>query len=312
MTTYSHVGPISSNTVPGYIQWITEYDNLMVNSGFARSADSGQLNISAISTLPAANNYSGYKIYYLNDSLHSVRPIYLKIEFGMAGTDRSLIRITFGFATNGTGDIVGTSLSWAVASGSVTTGTGNLTSLASTGEGYGWAVFKYGNFSTVFNNFSITRSATATGIPTAEAIGINLLHNYSTNTAHYFNVSFDNPTPSFTPSTQASFFGGSTGALLSNGDTQYCRTYIACPQVKTNPFIIIGHSTNNQFGATFSISPINGMPPKTYISVDAALGQSYSSITSGAYNGYISAWPGGSQTVSGVNNARNVPLLVWE
>lgn len=94
------------------------HDNL-IDAGCVQTSDTGQMDISAVATLPEDGRSAGYRIYEINDALSATHPIYIKLSFGCgseglfsgnSGYARSrTIRIeeTFSTATNGAGSLTG-------------------------------------------------------------------------------------------------------------------------------------------------------------------------------------------------------------
>lgn len=75
--------------------------------GFVQTADSGQYDIAAAS-LPSAATYGGFRIYKMNDALGTASPVYIKLEFYLAGSAGSIEgHVTVGFATDGAGTLTG-------------------------------------------------------------------------------------------------------------------------------------------------------------------------------------------------------------
>ena len=306
MTTATTIGIVSNASDADFRNWTSEYNTLLTTTGFAQSSDTGQINFTTV-TRPATNTYAGYGMYYLNDSLHSTRPIYLKVEYGFAGSTSSpQLRYTIGFQTDGTGGFIGT-----VAGPYVTNSAGatnqvlTFPSYAAGGEGYGWIVFKGGaaNGGSTYGwgSFAITRSCSINGTPTDEAIGFNMLTaGGQTNNAYYSNIIFaGRATPLIVNNTvQGSIIGGVTDPQLSGADIQYWRTYMATPRVRTNPFIVLTHNSYNSAGSIKNLAPISGAPARNYISMDYFLGQG-------------NCWSGMLQN-STTNSARNCPMLIWE
>ncbi len=294
------------NTVAGFKLWVTEYMTLLTSTGFALSTDTGQLDIDAVVAVPSVAAYAGYKMVYLNDSLHSSRPVYLKLEFG-TGSSGSIprIRLTVGFGTDGAGNFTTSTLGPLVLGPGTAPVTGTLNSYAAGGEGYGWIAFKTllnaGNTYT-FAPIAVTRSCSITGTPTDEAIGINTVtEGQLTNNSQYYNILFaGRVTPLISAATyQAVLTGGITDPQLSGADIQYWRTYMNTPRMRTNPFIVLSHSQYNGLGAIKNLAPISGAPARNYISMDFVFGQG-----NGAWAGTIA----GSQPA----NPRNCPMLIWE
>lgn len=91
----------------------------MVLAGLVQTLDSGQLDINAVSALPADTDpHIGYRMYRFNDPMQSQYPILIKLEFGCgpeslnptAANIRGRvpnIKITVGTNTDGIGNFVG-------------------------------------------------------------------------------------------------------------------------------------------------------------------------------------------------------------
>ncbi len=109
MTTYENVAARQRLGVTDTIfqNYVTDMHTLFTSSGWAVASDTGQLD-EATATMPAISTYAAPRLYYLDDSLHSTYPIYMKIEYG-AGTTQtwSLTRVSFGVATTGAGSLTG-------------------------------------------------------------------------------------------------------------------------------------------------------------------------------------------------------------
>lgn len=89
--------------------WSTKMHGLIVNAGWVQTADTGQVNV-ATAALPAANAYSGYRVYALADASQAAAPIFCKVEFGNgATTGRPQLRVAFGTGSSGAGALTNTS-----------------------------------------------------------------------------------------------------------------------------------------------------------------------------------------------------------
>lgn len=109
MTTYSNPSARQRLGVTDTIfqNYVTDMHTLFTSSGWAVASDTGQLNEATV-TMPALYTYAVPRMYYLNDSLHSTYPIYLKVEYGAGSTQTwNAVRVTVGGATNGAGSIAG-------------------------------------------------------------------------------------------------------------------------------------------------------------------------------------------------------------
>jgi hypothetical protein len=88
--------------------WCQEIDTALKASGFlVAAADTGQIDLTT-AVRGAINTYSGYKIYRANDVLQATKPMFLKVEYGVAGAiTRPLLRFQMSTATNGAGALSG-------------------------------------------------------------------------------------------------------------------------------------------------------------------------------------------------------------
>lgn len=90
------------------------HDNLLL-AGLVQTDDTGQLDIDAVSVLPADNTYAGYRMYRFNDPLQATYPILIRLDFGCgveglydSARSRTLnIKTVIGTNTNGNGDLLG-------------------------------------------------------------------------------------------------------------------------------------------------------------------------------------------------------------
>lgn len=88
-------------------------DEFQAMSGLVKTGDTGQVDWTSVLTVrPGTSADGGYEIYYLNDSLHSTSPIYIRFDFGTStSTTRPRLRWTIGSGSDGAGVITGTALS---------------------------------------------------------------------------------------------------------------------------------------------------------------------------------------------------------
>lgn len=113
MTTYENTAARQRLGVTDTIfqNYVTDMHTLFTSSGWAVASDTGQLDEATV-TMPGLSTYAAPRLYYLDDSLHSTYPIYLKIEYGASTTQTfSTTRIGIGVATTGTGSVTGIGVS---------------------------------------------------------------------------------------------------------------------------------------------------------------------------------------------------------
>lgn len=95
----------------------SDIDTNMIASGLVRASDTGQLDINAVSSLPADDAFAGYHVYRFNDALQATAPIFIRLEYGcgvegLYGNQSSRrtrtirIKIIIGQASDGAGNIV--------------------------------------------------------------------------------------------------------------------------------------------------------------------------------------------------------------
>lgn len=90
--------------------WGKSMSDALTAVGFIKSADTGQINWATVSRA-AVNTAAGYEIRYLNDSLHSTCPIFVKIEWGTdSQADRPQVWLTVATGSNGSGTLNGTTI----------------------------------------------------------------------------------------------------------------------------------------------------------------------------------------------------------
>lgn len=179
--------PYSGATDANHRAWVAAFINGWRDAGLKQADDTGQIapaTITAPTTTATIN--SGYAIFYLNDSLHAVAPIYLKVEFGVFGTGgKPAMWITVARGTDGAGQLLGillarTHLGWPSSSYGYST-TDLETHFASTGEGY-FAFLPHVDVSggsSGGNSLIVERSRSADGAITAE--GLMVAHSSNNN-----------------------------------------------------------------------------------------------------------------------------------
>jgi hypothetical protein len=88
--------------------WGGRLSDALTEIGFAKTADTGQIDWATATRVTVANTYAGYEIRAFSDDLQATVPVYLKIEYG-AGSNAAYIgmRITMGRATDGAGTLLG-------------------------------------------------------------------------------------------------------------------------------------------------------------------------------------------------------------
>ena len=99
--------PAFFSTDADFQTWGQGIEAQLVACGLVVTADTGQVNLATM-TRPAINNYAGYRMYRFSDALQATKPVFIKLEYGVAGTtDRPAWRVQIGTNTNGAGTLTG-------------------------------------------------------------------------------------------------------------------------------------------------------------------------------------------------------------
>lgn len=101
-----------NSTLANFKQWAQAISTFFSTAGWLQSSDTGQVNWSTISSVPAVNTYV-YEIWQPNDGLTN---FYLKMEYGTNAASSNTgpsIRVSAGTGTNGAGTLTGFALALA-------------------------------------------------------------------------------------------------------------------------------------------------------------------------------------------------------
>lgn len=105
-TTFSKALQPSNSTNAHMRGWIGFIDRTLTNGGWVNTADTGQTAVASFTTPGGANTAAGYRIYRMADTLQATRPVFMRLDFGSAGTANHIgIWITLGPSTDGAGAI---------------------------------------------------------------------------------------------------------------------------------------------------------------------------------------------------------------
>lgn len=89
-------------------QWVAGLDAALIACGLVLAGDTGQLDPTTV-TKPAAAGVAGYRIYRFNDALQATKPVFIKVQYGVAAIStwppRLIVQV--GTATNGAGALAG-------------------------------------------------------------------------------------------------------------------------------------------------------------------------------------------------------------
>jgi hypothetical protein len=168
--------PIDHSSDAGYRLWVQELLSNFISSGLVQTSDSGQMNPST-ATRPSANSFTGYLMLRMKDALQASRPVFLRLEPGTANvTNTPALRLTIGTGTNGSGTLTGLVSSARVMHNGTTlvanASTANFKSYATHSAGFVGLAWKLsaGSGPVAIAGFTIQRSTSNVGIPTADAV----------------------------------------------------------------------------------------------------------------------------------------------
>lgn len=106
------------NNLAVWKELFLDVHNNLIEAGLVQTEDAGQLDISAVASLPSMGSFAGYRMYRFDDGLQDESPIFIKIEFGVGPeglrstpsqrkSDAPNLRVTVGNSTDGAGQVVG-------------------------------------------------------------------------------------------------------------------------------------------------------------------------------------------------------------
>lgn len=273
---------MSHNDTAGFRDWGSKLCALLDNAGFVQSDDTGQIDW-ATADKPAENTAAGYRVYYLDDSLHDTHPIYFKLEFGTGDdTGIPLMWLTVGKGSNGAGGVTSVLIPRR-SLGSDRHVISNVTkypSYACTVDGCAWFLFRAGGRATSeergFFAFFLARVVDVDGEPTgegfvflAEAGDSNSNHAAKPTAVNYETGLYITPEISTAYGGHYSFNPYSLVGVGSGGETptvNVTRHYCAIPFVRP-----LGHCVSSPDGSMlpagveFECAVLG--PPRNFISV---------------------------------------------
>src|SRR5260221_233749 len=99
--------PAYFNTDTDFRNWIIGVHNALAAVGLTNTADTGQINTVTVTKPVATQTAAGFEIWRFSDALQATVPIFIKVEYGVAGVLRPAMWITVGTTTNGAGTLGG-------------------------------------------------------------------------------------------------------------------------------------------------------------------------------------------------------------
>lgn len=303
--------------------------------GMVQTADTGQfdsLSPPALSTTTSAvNQLFGYRIFRFNDSLQSVRPIFIRIEFrysngATAGpADRyPFFGLQSGTGTDGAGNLIGAGTAYtrpfAFTAMSLNANTamplGGYVSLACGGDGFAWLAFKLGSVVSVEASgqpygpvaagaktgmfiLAIMRSTDADGAPTSEGF-----------ITHFGQTMYVSGNSLYWTS------GGNynMSEVRGTGGITICREFVNAPMLETFP-VLNGKANVCRLPIPFAGAPASPFIGVANISALASGDTLQLALVGAALKTYIfMGAPFAASAPFAVNQVRPylAPFLIWE
>lgn len=262
------------DSVAAFKQWIQSMHNNILAAGLVQAADTGQLDIASISSVPAAGGYAGYLIYGFNDSLSGVKPVFIKLRpyVGQMGGPSYLagnVAVTVGFSTDGAGAMTGVNTGefnfYDNVSGAVRQFTnGGTTSHAIHSEGRFAIALGIHCYYNTYNPFTmlyldVTRTLDAAGLPTADGVVV------TRNGVAYYQFTTKGPnelrpakvllsTAMGTWNQTLTPFVGGQYASTAGGNTLIQRTYRLAPSLEPDPSMTLYWGSSVTAGDEYDVA----------------------------------------------------------
>lgn len=193
MSTDNATITFDSSTDALFRVWGLRISQALATCGMVQTADTGQINWTTITRTISSTGESvqGYEMWRFNDSLQATKPVFMKIEYGIAingygGTNnmphQPVLFVTVGTVTNGAGTLTGTTVSPRTRlsgnSGAANAGSGNTISTNHTPSSSSPCYFS-GDGSSLQMALGITSAAQSTWTVATSGTGVPLQFSYS-------------------------------------------------------------------------------------------------------------------------------------
>lgn len=270
--------PVDHTGDAGFRAWGLELSGRLATAGLVQTADTGQINWTT-ATRPGSNAYAGYEVWRFNDALQSSAPVFIRLEYGTSNnTGTPALRVTVGTGSNGAGTMTGVVSSQHIlhcANILVTNAaTTNFNSYACHTAGFFGLAWKMGAGAGAIPlaGFTLQRSTTNAGVPTAEAV--QLISCGATNSftaaATVSTLNFVTSSASLTDGNDLAVIPGRLNSSLVGLDPQIFTTWMAIPKMRANIGTGAHVGTEVPIGAEFDLALV-GSTPRHYIGVGSAL-----------------------------------------
>lgn len=282
MTTASTTTALNNLTDADFRVWGSAFSALLASCGLTQAGDTGQINWATV-TRPAANTVAGYEIWYLNDSLHATKPIYIRFEYASGSPANTRININAGVAsgTNGAGTLSGTTYMTSQSIGvnaNFTASTYPSFACATAGF-FGISAFRRLSGGSHSVTLLVCRTTDAAGVPTTT--GVNCYTNSTWLAGQWVRHVYVGGTLYAGDQTFCTIPGAPVTTVISS-NVRVFRHFSMQPDVICQPQLVSfygGASSEIPTETTFTATPV-GVTARTYLALADAGGP-----TSGAQGG---------------------------
>lgn len=294
MATQAWSSPMSTASDAAFNAWVNELYQYFTAAGLVQSSDTGQLAYPYSGGRGGTNNTEvGYWMFYLNDSLFSTAPIYIRIAPGRGGSlTTGRVMVAAGTSTNGAGTLTGdfTPEGQMVISNS-SSGT-NLPSRICVVNGFVGIAWKVGGGASSNGAFYLCRTCDNSGAATGEGFwlgcanaNLSVVMSRVTSVDAVNNVVITTTDPASCQSALVPM-GLSASSMTAAGDLQAFQCFGAFRKVFPLVGVCAVITAEGTDGATFSVAMV-GTTPRTYI----VNGTQYSgNPTAGNFAYYAMLW----------------------
>lgn len=280
--------PIDHTSDAGFRAWAQELDAAFIAAGWVNTADTGQVNLSTM-TRPGTNTMAGYRVYYLNDSLHATAPIYMRVDYRTGGTATyPQWSPVLGQGTNGAGVLTGltSTPTSPVQSIDPSSTVANYSTYVSWGDGYFAIAWKAGATTNGYGFFAVNRFTDSLGTPKADGYAVYYRVIGTTPTALQQCISYLANTV-YEQTTSYSMVGGNVSTSLVAGVAQVYRNYVITPRMQLNPFMLCVVKSELPTGTVFQADVV-GTGLRNWMSVSQVTGAA--TVGASANYGFAIPW----------------------
>jgi len=274
MTTASTTTALNNLTDADFRVWGSAFSALLASCGLTQAGDTGQINWATV-TRPASNTVAGYEIWYLNDSLHATKPIYIRFEYASGSSVNTRININAGVAsgTNGAGTLSGTTymtLQSICVNANFAASTYPSFACATAGF-FGISAFRRLNSGGNSVSLLVCRTTDTAGVPTTT--GVNCYTNSVSLSGQWFRIVYVGGAL-YAADQSFCFIPGAQVTTITGGNIRVFRHFSMQPDVICQPQVVSFYGGEIPTETTFTATPV-GVTARTYLALSDAGGPTH-------------------------------------